>query len=80
MALDPEQIEKLLSLVSTTEDDQLDCDGCMDHIAEFADAQLLGRPLNEALQIVEIHLKSCLCCADEYQALSDALKAIDSDK
>ena len=79
MALTYEQIDKLLSLVSTAQEDQLDCDGCLDHIAEFADAHLANQPMSVALQAVETHLESCPCCADEYQALLDGLRGLEMD-
>lgn len=79
MSLTREQIDKLLQLVSSTQDDSLDCDGCLENIAEFADTQLAHRPLSEVLQSVETHLRSCPCCADEYQALLDALRALEEE-
>ena len=77
MPLTATQIKQLLELVSTTQDDCLDCAGCFDHIAEFAESELLGQPLNEALQTVKIHLESCHCCLLEYEALRDALQGMD---
>jgi len=79
MALSREQINQLLRLVSTTQDDPLDCDGCLAQIAEFADTKLADRPLSEALKAVQIHLESCHCCAAEYQALLDGLRALEDD-
>ena len=79
MALSHEQIEKLLGLISSTQDDQTDCDGCLAHIAEFADSQLANQDLPEALQAVQVHLESCPCCADEYQALLDGLKSLETE-
>lgn len=76
MTLSREQIDKLLGLVSTTQDDELDCDGCLSRVAEFADAQLANLPLSDALKAVEVHMESCPCCADEYQALMDALQTL----
>lgn len=80
MALTREQIEKLLHVVSMSQDDQIDCDGCFEHISEFADAQLSGKPLPTALEAVKTHLESCACCADEYQALLDALHSLEPDE
>ena len=76
MALTSKQIDKLLGLIGTTQDDRLDCDGCMDHIAEFADLQLANLSVPEALEAVQRHLESCACCADEYQALLDGLRGL----
>lgn len=76
MTLTPAQIDKLLMLVSQVQDDSLDCDGCFEQIAEFADTELEGRSLADALQAVRTHLECCPCCADEYQALLDALEGM----
>ena len=77
MALTREQIDKLLVLIGSQQDDQLDCDGCLAHIAEFADLQLENRSMPEALKAVQLHLESCPCCADEYQALLDGLRGLE---
>ena len=76
MALSHEQIDNLLGLISSTREDELDCDGCLEHIAEFADLQLANQSLPRALEAVQAHLESCACCADEYQALLDALRSL----
>lgn len=79
MPLTSAQIDKLLLLVSNIQDDKLDCDGCFEQIAEFADTELTGRPLREALLAVRTHLECCPCCADEYQALLAALEGMEED-
>ena len=79
MSLSPETIQKLIELVATTQNDQLDCDGCLAHIAEFAEAHLAGRSLSAALESVRIHLQSCGCCQDEYEALLAALGMLDEE-
>ena len=79
MALSPEKIKKLIDLVATTRDDPLDCDGCLEHIAEFAEAHLAGRSLSAAMQSVRIHLESCGCCEQEFDALLDALDTLVED-
>ena len=79
MALTHEQLDKLLGLVGSTQDDELDCDGCMDLIAEFAEYQLSDLPLPEALKKVQVHLESCACCAEEYQLLLDGLMSLEQE-
>ena len=79
MSLSPEMIKKLIDLVATTQDDALDCDGCLEHVAEFAEAHLAGRSLSGALQSVRRHLESCGCCRDEYEALLAALSTLAED-
>jgi hypothetical protein len=77
VSLSSEQIKTLIDLVVTTKNDQLDCDGCLAQIAEFAEAHLLGHSLSEALKSVAVHLESCGCCKDEYEALLAALTTLD---
>jgi hypothetical protein len=72
-------IKKLIDLVGTAQNDALDCDGCLERVAEFADAHLAGRSLSAALQAVQIHLESCGCCQDEYEALLAALGALQQE-
>jgi hypothetical protein len=79
MSLSPENIRKLIDLVATTQNDSLDCDACLERIDEFAEVHLAGRPLSEALQCVRMHLESCGCCQDEYEALLAALRTLDED-
>ena len=77
MTLSSDQIQKLLGLVASAQDDELDCDGCFSKVAEFAEAQLADQPLSSAMKAVERHLQSCPCCADEFAALLDGLRAMD---
>lgn len=76
MELTPQQINSLLKLVANSQPDQLDCDGCQEHIAEFADSELAGRDLCDAMRRVRSHLRNCGCCQAEYQQLLDALKEL----
>lgn len=79
MSLSKDDIDKLLKLIATAQDDSLDCGNCLDHIAEFAEANLSGRPLPEALQAVRTHIDSCHCCQEEYEALLAALQSIEEE-
>ena len=58
----------------------MDCDGCFARVAEFAEAQMANRPLSEAMQAIETHMKCCPCCADEFQALLDGLEALKNEQ
>ena len=79
MELTPEQIEKLLKLVASCHDDNLDCDGCLERISEYVETELSGRELCETMQEVKGHLKNCHCCELEYQALLEALKGLEGE-
>lgn len=79
MLLSKEQIAKLLNLVATTQPSQLDCDGCLEHVAQYAEEQLAGHNLCEALRDVERHLADCPCCQHEFESLLEALREIPSN-
>ena len=55
----------------------LDCDGCLSHVAEFADAKLTGKTTCESMQAVQAHLENCPCCEHEFQMLVEALRALE---
>jgi len=80
MALTNEQISSLLGMISASKEDLSDCDGCFDHLAEFADTELAGREIPDALKAVESHLQQCSCCKDEYQTLLKGLREIRADR
>lgn len=67
------QIDTLLTLVATTSDDVLDCDGCFDHVSQFVETKLANRTLSESMQLVQQHLENCPCCQDEFEALLTAM-------
>lgn len=78
MPLSDQQISTLLRMVAAGEQDPLDCDGCFEHLAEFAEKNLQNQELPAALQAVETHLEQCPCCEDEYQALLEALRTLET--
>ena len=73
------QISGLIKSIAVAVPDQLDCDGCFNLAAEFADAELRGIELPNALNAVQIHLNQCPCCAYEYQALLEAVHAAEDN-
>ena len=79
MPLSNKQISSLLGMIASTEQDDLDCDSCFDHLAEFAENELANREVPEAMKAVEVHLRQCPCCKDEYKALLDGLSALNQD-
>lgn len=72
------QIQSLFKSIVSAVPDQLDCDGCFELSAQFAEAEMRGEKLDGLLQAVQIHLSQCPCCAYEYQSLLEAIRAADS--
>jgi len=72
--LDRQMLKRLVQSVVDTRDYELDCDQCFQELDRFAEAKLIGKPLDEALQLVQKHLEICKTCHQEYEALVMALQ------
>ena len=79
MPLSHEQVMMLINALDLTSDDEITCGECLDDLAEFAEAELAGKSLPEALQAVSAHLELCGECHDEFDALLLALAALEED-
>jgi hypothetical protein len=72
------QITGLMQLIGLTREREIDCDQCVEQVAEFAEQRIAGRPLTEALRLVEHHLAVCADCREEFTALQVALAGLES--
>jgi uncharacterized protein with PIN domain len=77
MSLSREEIAELLRLIGLTRDEEIDCEGCLARVAEFAERELAGRSVPAGLEAVAHHLSICSECCEEYESLLQALKAMD---
>lgn len=73
MKISNEQIDALLGMISLTQDEEVDCDGCLDKMAQFVEHSLTGKTNPQGLQLIEHHLKLCPECREEFEALKNAL-------
>lgn len=73
MALDKQQLKSLLSSVAKTRDAEIDCDECLAGMAEFAELELLGSEVPEALRSIRNHIEICPECTEEYEVLLSVL-------
>jgi len=80
MALSDDQIRSLVRALSITREHEIDCSECLDMVAEFAERELAGRPIPDALETVRHHLTRCGECLEEYEALFTALKRMQEKK
>jgi hypothetical protein len=77
MSRSREEIAELLRLIGLTRDDEIDCERCLALVAEFAERELAGRSISAGLEAVAHHLSICAECREEFEALLQALKAMD---
>jgi predicted anti-sigma-YlaC factor YlaD len=74
MELSDDQIRALVRALGITREHEIDCGECLDRVAEFAECELAGRPIPDALETVRHHLARCGECREEYEALIAALE------
>jgi uncharacterized protein with PIN domain len=71
--LNSEQIKSLVQAIEQTREHEFSCRECQSCIAEFAERQLAGQPINEILARVEHHLSLCPECREQFVALEKIL-------
>jgi len=79
MLLEPSKIKLLLDVLILTRDDEVDCDRCFDSMAEFAESQLSGKSVPDALVAIDEHIRICADCAEEFEILKDTISQMDED-
>ena len=79
MSLTDKQIEGLMHLIGLTRDQEINCNECLEKVAEFAECELSGKPIPDALKAVQHHLSLCTECCEEYESLRVALDHLRSD-
>jgi predicted anti-sigma-YlaC factor YlaD len=66
-----EWFRKWVRQIYTTQDEELDCDGCFEAIPEYVDMEVAGEKTNPRFPEVELHLRQCPQCYDLYLTLRD---------
>ncbi len=77
MSLSKNQIDELIRLIGLTREEEINCEQCLYLVAEFAEQELKGKSVPDALKVVEHHLSICAECHEEYTLLQNGLRKID---
>lgn len=75
--LNVNQLKKLVRALVVTRHDELNCEICFQELDHFVELTLSGKNASEAMPLVQSHLQMCTDCGEEFQALLDALKAME---
>ena len=78
MELDRYTLKQMIRDALTTRPDELSCGQCFDHLDHFAELSLVGKSAGEAMPLVQDHLEHCVDCREEFEALLQALQAVES--
>jgi hypothetical protein len=77
MALNPEQVDRLLSMIEKTREIELTCPECLDELDRYTQSVLDGAPVEGVLEQVRQHLEDCPCCTSQHTLVLDTLRALE---
>jgi hypothetical protein len=77
MALNSEQVDRLLKMIRETREVELTCPECLDELDKYTQSMLDATPLDEVLHRVREHLEACPCCNGQYKLVLETLEAIE---
>ncbi len=72
-------LKSMVRGIANTQEEELTCDECFQEVDTFAEMVLAGKNAAEAMPLVEHHLQTCRSCRAEFEALLDALRAIQTE-
>lgn len=67
-----ESFHEWVRQIYTTQDEELDCDGCLEAVPQFVDMEIARENINPRFSEIEHHLSQCPRCYDFYLTLRDA--------
>lgn len=77
MALNSEQISRLVAKLQKTRDVEMTCPECLDELDRYVQSTLDRAPLEGVLEHVREHLEACPCCSSQLNLVLATLEAID---
>ena len=77
MALNSEQVGRLLKMIQQTKEVELTCPECLDELDKYTQSIQDGMPIDGVLLRVREHLEACPCCTGQYNLVLEMLKAIE---
>ena len=77
MKLDPEKYRDLAGFLLKTRPDEMTCEEWIDHVGEYVELILAGRPIPASLDEVVRHIDLCPQCGEELEAILTAVREDD---
>lgn len=78
MPIESGKIKRIVRNVLTTRPDEIGCAECLERMDRFVEMELEGKSAAEALPLVQDHLNRCRDCREEFEALLNALRRMES--
>ena len=79
MKIETSTLKKVLMSLSITHEEEMTCGECFEEVDHYVDMLREGKSPSEVMPMVKNHIEICPPCREEFEALLDALEAIDSD-
>jgi hypothetical protein len=79
MTIESRKIKQMVRNVLTTRPDEIGCDECLRRLDRFVELELAGKSPGEAMPLVQDHLERCRDCHEEFEALLEALRHLQSE-
>ncbi len=76
MNLNSEVLKKIVQKVADTRPDEIGCGDCFEQLDRFAELVLSGKPVRDAMPLVQDHLKRCKDCREEFEVLLSLLMSM----
>jgi hypothetical protein len=77
MALNSEQVGRLLKMIRDTRELELTCPECLDELDKYTQSILDSMPIKGVLERVREHLEACPCCTAQFELVLETLDAIE---
>ncbi|GAB4435863.1 MAG: hypothetical protein Kow00120_02850 [Anaerolineae bacterium] len=77
MGLNKDALRGMVRGILATRPDEIACEACFEQLDHFVEMTLQGMDAAAAMPLVQDHLDRCKDCREEFQALLDALRAIE---
>ena len=68
------QLERLLSLIARTEDEEISCTECFELLPVYVDLEVAGEDLDTKGSRFRQHLDQCGVCREEYETLRELIR------
>jgi hypothetical protein len=71
----PSRIKAMIEMLDKVQSEDAPCDEVHALLAQFAEAVTLGEDTSEIMPLVQDHLKLCLGCREEFEAVMEILNS-----
>ncbi len=80
MKIETTTLKKVLQTLAITQEEEMTCGECYEEIDQYVEMLREGKTAAEVMPLVKHHITLCPPCREEFEALLEALKAVDESE